>query len=474
MTKALWIGKDNAPASSGKTFETYDPSTGEVLDELARGDKEDVDNAVAAATSSFESGWGKLSNRKRSKILWRIGELIEQNVKALAELESADAGKPIKNTRRADIPLSAETFQYFAGWASKIHGQTIPVATPHLNYTMREPIGVVGAITPWNFPLLLAARKVAAALAAGNTVVLKPPEEASLTCLELGRLALEAGAPPGTLNVVTGYGEEAGAALVAHPGVGKIAFTGSTEVGKLIQRSAADTLKRVSLELGGKCPNIVFADADLDKAIPGAVRAAYYNNGQVCTAGSRLLVEDAIHDQVVEGVIEGAKKLKRGAATDPKTDLGPLVSKAQHDRVVGYIDKGGQEGASCVVGGTTASPGWFVDATVFDGVESSMVIAQEEIFGPVVSVIRFSDVEAAARIADATPYGLAAGIWTKDVSRAHRLASQLRAGTVWINSYNMYDSASPYGGMKASGFGRENGEAVMHEMTESKSIWVAL
>jgi acyl-CoA reductase-like NAD-dependent aldehyde dehydrogenase len=470
----LWIDGKEQDADDGRVIDTENPTTGGTLTTLARAGARDVDRAVASARRSFESGWGKLRGDERARILWKVGELINERVEKLAHLETRDTGKPISNARRIDVPRSADAFFYFSGWATKIHGQTIPVRGPFLNYTVREPLGVVGAIIPWNFPLLLASRKVAAALAAGNTVVLKPPEEASLSSVELGRILLDAGAPPGTLNVVTGVGEEAGAALVAHPGVDKISFTGGTATGRIILKSAADTLKRVTLELGGKSPNIVLADADLAAAVPAAVRAAFYNQGEICTAGSRLLVEEKMLDRVLDGVVDGTRKMVVGDPLDEKTHMGPLVSSEHHQRVVGYIERGESEGAEKLTGGARQGKGFFVEPTVFSKVNSDMTIAREEIFGPVLSVLAFHDLDEAARIANATEYGLAAGIWTRDVGKAHALAARIQAGTVWINTYNVFDDASPYGGYKQSGIGRENGEEVLRELTQVKSVFVTL
>jgi aldehyde dehydrogenase (NAD+)/phenylacetaldehyde dehydrogenase len=469
----LWIDNAAVPAASGETFPTANPSTGETLAELARGQRADVDTAVASARRAFP-GWARTDPNERQRILWKAGELILANVTTLARLETLDTGKPITNATTIDIPRTADTFFYFAGWATKLTGDTIPVRGPFLTYTVREPLGVIGAIIPWNFPILLAARKIAPALAAGNTVVLKPPEEASLSSLELARILAEAGLPPGVLNVVTGHGEEAGAALVDHPDVAKISFTGGTDTGRIIMRSAANTLKKLSLELGGKSPNIVFADADVKTAAKAAVGAAFYNQGELCTAGTRLLVERRIHDEVLDIVATGARALVPGDPLDPGTQMGPLVSAAHHRRVLGYLDRGDAEGARRVTGGAHEGPGWFVSPVVYAGVSPEMAIAREEIFGPVLSVIPFDDLDDAARIANTTEFGLAAGIWSRDIGRAHALAGRLQAGTVWINTYNRFDAAAPYGGVKQSGFGRENGRAVLDEVTQTKTVWVGL
>jgi aldehyde dehydrogenase (NAD+)/phenylacetaldehyde dehydrogenase len=471
----LWIDNKDVDALAGETFTTTNPATGAPLATLARAKREDVDRAVTSATKAFAS-WSVMDPNERARILWKAGELVMGRLEELARLESIDTGKPIANARLIDVPRTADTFFYFSGWATKLGGETIPVRGAVLNYTLREPLGVIGAIIPWNFPLLLAARKIAPALTVGNTVVIKPPEEASLTTILLAKILAEAGVPEGVLSVITGYGEECGAALVEHPGVAKISFTGGTDTGRIIMRTAASTLKRVSLELGGKSPNIVFADADVATAAKAAVTAAFYNQGELCTAGSRLLVERSVHDQVLEAVANGAKALVPGDPLDPKTQMGPLVSAEHRDKVVGYVQAGESEGAKRVAGEPRAKgdAGYFVNPTVFSGVAEKMKIAREEIFGPVLSVIPFEGVEEAARIAGATEFGLAAGIWTRDVAKAHALAARLRAGTVWINTYNRFDAASPYGGYKQSGFGRENGRAVLDELTQLKSVWVAL
>jgi aldehyde dehydrogenase (NAD+) len=470
---SLWLENQEVPALSGETIPTYAPGTGTVLAHLPRARREDVDRAVASSKKAFES-WSKLDPNERQRILWKAGEAVLERLEDLAYREAVDVGKPIVNARTIDVPRTADTFFYFAGWATKLQGETIPVRGPFLNYTIREPLGVIGAIIPWNFPLLLGARKIAPALAAGNTVVLKPPEEASLSCLLLARCLADAGLPPGVLNVVTGLGEEAGAALVDHPDVAKITFTGGTETGKLIMRNAAATLKKVSLELGGKSPNIVFADADVTAAARAAVTAAFYNSGELCTSGSRLLVERRVHDEVLDIVASGAKALVTGDPLDHKTQVGPLVTKEHLARVQGYVQKGDAEGARRVAGGDPFEPGFFLRPTVYADVHTGMSIAREEIFGPVLSVLPFEGLEEAARIADATEFGLAAGIWTKDVGKAHALAAKIRSGTVWINTYNRFDAASPYGGVKQSGFGRENGFAVLEEVTQRKSVWVAM
>jgi phenylacetaldehyde dehydrogenase len=467
---------------SGKTFPTYNPATGEVMAQIAEGDREDINLAVTAARNAFEKGpWRKLTVSERGKLIWKLGDLLEENLEEFAELESLDNGKPLAVARVADIPLAADLFRYMAGWATKIEGNTIPISVPYtpgaryLAYTLREPVGVVGQIIPWNFPLLMAAWKLGPALATGNTVILKPAEQTPLTALRLGELIQQAGFPDGVVNIVPGYGETAGAALAAHPGVDKIAFTGSTEVGRLIVQAAARNLKKVSLELGGKSPNVVFADVDLDAAIAGAASAIFFNHGQCCCAGSRLFVEKKVFDKVVDGVADKASQIKVGHGFDPAIDMGPLVSKEQLDRVCGYLESGFSEGAKAVVGGhRVGDKGYFVEPTVLVNTNSNMKVVQEEIFGPVVTAIPFDDTSELVAQANNSEYGLAAGIWTRDIQKANRLAADLRAGTVWINCYNIFDAALPFGGYKQSGWGREMGHEVLEQYTEVKAVCSAM
>ena len=477
--RGLWIDNESVPSASGGTFTTTNPATGEVLAEVAEGTAEDVARAVESAHAALASkAWRRTDAHKRSRLLWRLADLIERNAQAIAETETRDNGKPIFESRYVDVPSVVENFRYFAGLADKIQGETIPVKGPFLNYTLREPVGVVGCIVPWNFPLSLATWKVAPALACGNAVVLKPAMETPLTALLLGELAAEAGFPPGILNVVPGRGTRAGAAMVRHPGVDAIAFTGSTEVGKTIMREAADTLKKVSLELGGKSPNIVFADADLGSAVRGANTGIFYGKGEVCAAGSRILVQEAVYEEFLDGLAARANRMAVGDPMGPRTRMGAIVSRRQQEVVLGYIDAGKADGARLVAGGKAATvngKGNFVQATIFADVTPEMRIAQEEIFGPVAAVIAFTDTADAVEKANQTIYGLAAGIWTRDVGRAHRIAREVRAGTVWINTYNQYDSGSPFGGYKQSGFGRDLGyQAALDKYTQVKSVWVAL
>ena len=470
-------------AQDGETFEVFNPATEEVLARVADCKKADVDRAVAAARRAFDSGpWPNMSPSQRGRILWKIGDLILENLEELAQLESLDNGKPINVARAADVPLAADLFHYMAGWATKIEGNTIALSVPYTPgaqyhaYTRREPIGVVAQIIPWNFPLLMAAWKLGPVLTAGCTVVLKPAEETPLSALRLAQLCLDAGLPPGVLNVVTGFGETCGAPLAAHPHVDKVAFTGSTEVGKLIVKAAANDLKKVTLELGGKSPNIVLDDADLDVAIPGASSAIFFNHGQCCCAGSRLFVQEKRYDRVLEGVSEAAKKIRLGPGLDPETQMGPLVSKVQFERVTGFLKSGREEGARTVAGGNRhGSSGYFVQPTVLDGTQENMRVYQEEIFGPVVTVTPFKEADDdLIRRANDTVYGLAAGIWTGDMRRAHRIANKLRAGTVWINCYNIFDASMPFGGYKQSGWGREMGHEVLNNYLETKSVCAAI
>ena len=467
------------PAASGKTFDSLNPADGSLLARVPDSDREDVDRAVQSARRAFEHGvWRRMTPSERGKLLWRVGDLLLEHAEEFAELESLDNGKPRTVARVADVPLAADLFHYMAGWATKIEGNTIPISVPYAPgarfhaFTVREPVGIVGQIIPWNFPLLMAAWKLGPALASGNCVVLKPAEQTPLSALRLGELLLKAGLPEGVVNIVTGYGESAGAALAAHEDVDKVAFTGSTEVGKLIVRAAAGNLKKVSLELGGKSPNIVFKDAaDLEAAIQGAANAIFFNHGQCCCAGSRLLVEKAVFDEVVAGVAKAAKKIKVGSGLAPDTQMGPLVSEEQLNRVTRYLDQGRQEGACYVAGGRRlGEQGYFVQPTVATDVNPKMSIVQEEIFGPVVVAEPFTRLEEVIPRANATPYGLAAGVWTNDIAKAHRVAAELKAGTVWINCYNVFDAALPFGGYKQSGWGREMGHEAVQLYTETKAV----
>jgi len=476
--RKMLINGNWVDAVSGKTFPTYDPSTGEVLATVTEGDRADIDLAVKAARNAFDTGpWRKMSASERGRLIWKLADLIEAHAEEFAYLESLDNGKPLTVARAADVPLAVDLFRYMAGWTTKLEGNTIPLSVPYtpgakyFSYTLREPVGVVGQIIPWNFPLLMAAWKLGPALASGCTIVLKPAEQTPLSALRLGELIIEAGFPEGVVNVVPGYGETAGAALAAHDGVDKIAFTGSTEVGKLIVHAATGNLKRVSLELGGKSPNVVFKDADMDLAISGAASSIFFNQGQCCCAGSRLYVEKAVFDQVVEGVAERAKKIRVGPGLDAKTQMGPLVSVEQMDRVCGYLESGFSQGAKAIAGGhKTGDKGYFVEPTVLVNTKDQMKVVQEEIFGPVVVAMPFTDPEELVPRANDNVYGLAAGVWTRDISKAHRMAEQLQAGTVWINCYNIFDAALPFGGYKQSGWGREMGHDVLNNYTQTKAV----
>ncbi len=476
--KKLYIDGEWVDALSGKTFPTLDPATGEVLSEVPEAGAEDVDRAVKAARKAFDDGrWSDLSPHKRARVLYRIASLIDEHRDELAQIETLDNGKPVAQAG-GEMVAVAETFRYYAGWASKVYGDTNPTAANMFSYTLREPVGVCGQIIPWNFPAVMAAWKIAPAIALGNTVVLKPAEQTPLSALRIAELCHEAGLPKGVLNVVTGPGST-GAAIVEHPEVDKIAFTGSTEVGREIMRNASGTLKRVSLELGGKSPNIIFADSDLGPAVQASLWGIFVNAGQVCTAGSRLLVEKSVHEEVVERLKSSVSQFKLGHGLEPGTTMGPVVSEEQLRRVVGYIEEGKKAGADLVVGGSRPEgagleAGYFVEPTIFDYVDNKMKIAQEEIFGPVLSVIPFEGVEDAVRKANDVIYGLAAAVWTKDITKAHRLARAIRAGTVWINTYNVTDLGVSFGGYKQSGFGRELGKYSIDLYTQIKSVFVQL
>ncbi|MFB3917354.1 MAG: aldehyde dehydrogenase family protein [Terriglobales bacterium] len=477
--RQLFIGGRWVDAASGKTFPTYDPSTGEVLARVAEAGWEDINRAVKAARAAFDTGpWRKMTASERGRLMWKLADLIESHLEEFAQLESLDNGKPVAVARVADVPLTVDLFRYMAGWATKIEGNTIPVSVPrgrYFAYTLREPVGVVGQIIPWNFPLLMAGWKLGPALATGCTVVLKPAEQTPLSALRLGELIAEAGFPDGVVNIVPGYGETAGAALAAHPEVDKVAFTGSTEVGKLIVQAAAGNLKKVSLELGGKSPNVVFKDANMDIAIPGAASAIFFNHGQCCCAGSRLYVEKDVFDEVVDGVAAHAKKIKLGPGMVAGTQMGPLVSEEQLTRVCGYLDSGKAEGAKAIVGGKRyGDKGYFVEPTVLVDTTENMKVVKEEIFGPVVTAMPFGDPGELITRANDSPYGLAAAVWTRDLSKAHTVVSELRAGTVWINCYNVFDAALPFGGYKQSGWGREMGHDVLEMYTETKAVCARL
>ncbi|HKY89869.1 MAG TPA: aldehyde dehydrogenase family protein [Nevskiaceae bacterium] len=480
--KVLVDGKWVA-AKSGKTFEVHNPANGQVIAHAAACEKADVDAAVIAARKAFEAGpWKTMTPSERGRIVWKIGDLILKYTEELAQLEAIDNGKPIAVARAADVVLAADIFHYMAGWATKIEGNALSLSvpyTPGVEYqalTRKEPVGVVAQIIPWNFPLLMAAWKLAPVLAAGCTVVMKLAEETPLSGLRLAEIMQEAGVPDGVVNILTGFGETCGAPLAAHPGVDKVAFTGSTEVGKLIVKAASNDLKKVTLELGGKSPNIVLDDADLDVAIPGAAMAIFFNHGQACCAGSRLFVQEKVYDKVVQGVADLARKIKVGPGLDPTTEMGPLVSQTQLDRVSGYLASGREQGARALCGGgRIGEQGYYVAPTVLDGATDQMKVYQEEIFGPVVAAVPFKSVDDdLIRRANDTIYGLAAGVWTTNVGKAHKIANRLRAGTVWVNCYNIFDASMPFGGYKQSGWGREMGHEVLKNYLETKSVCVAL
>ena len=469
---------DGQWVESAKKFDTINPATGEVLTQIAAASPEDVDRAVAAARRAFEDrngAWRKLSASERGRLIWKLADLLETNVDEFAELETLDNGKPIFESRYVDMPMVVDVLRYYAGWATKIHGETVNTFETAFTYTLREPVGVVGMIVPWNFPLLLASWKLGPALACGNTVVWKPASQTSLTALRFGELAMEAGVPAGVLNIVTGPGE-VGRAMVKHPGIDKIAFTGSTEVGKEIMRGAADSLKRLTLELGGKSPNIVFADSDIDNAVKGAITGIFYGKGEVCNAGSRLFVESKVQDEFLEKLAARAAKMRPADPLDPKTRMGALVSQEQMQTVLGYIEAGKKEGAKLVAGGNRVSvdggKGFFIEPTIFRDVRNDMKIAREEIFGPVLAALSFDDLDEVIEMANQNEYGLASAVWTRDVKKAHMISRRLKAGTVWINTYGLMDASLPFGGYKSSGFGRELGARALEHYTENKSVWL--
>jgi aldehyde dehydrogenase (NAD+) len=477
----LFIDGKYEDAVSGKTIPVINPATGEQLTTVPDASAEDVDRSVRSARRTFESGvWRNMKVSEREKIIWRVGELIEKNKEELGMLESLNNGKTFREALRGDIPPSWDIFYYYAGWTRKIYGETIPVDGDYLNYTLREPVGVVGMVTAWNYPMLLAAWKVAPALATGCSMVIKPSEMTPLTTMKLAEYCVEAGVPEGVVNVVTGYGPTAGEALARHMEVDKIAFTGSVRTARALLKASADSnLKRLSLELGGKSPNIVFADADLERAVNSAFWGIYANKGEVCSAGSRLLVHEKIYDEFVNTLAERARKMKVGNPLDPSSEMGAQISKTQMERILGYIESGKQDRARLVCGGERdvegdKARGYYIKPTIFADVTAQMKVAQEEIFGPVLVALKFKDEQEAAEIANSTIYGLVSAVWTRDIRVAHRMARNIKAGSVWINDYNCFDSASPFGGYKQSGFGREMGAHALESYTQVKSVWVSL
>ncbi|MBI2812158.1 MAG: aldehyde dehydrogenase family protein [Candidatus Melainabacteria bacterium] len=478
--KQLLIDGKWVNAESGKTFETRNPATDQVIGKVAEGSKADVDKAVKAARKAVEDGpWRKMSTAQRAKLMFKLADLIEKNADQLAQLETLDNGKPINESKHIDVPQTIETFRYYGGWATKIEGETINANPNMFTYTLREPVGVVGQIIPWNFPMLMAAWKLGPALACGNAIVLKPAEQTPLTALRIGELILEAGFPEGVVNIITGYGaDSAGSAISNHMDIDKVAFTGEDKTGREIVKASVGNLKRVSLELGGKAPNIVFADADIDAAVKGAITGIFFNQGQVCCAGSRLFLEKSIHDEFMSKLLARVAKMQQGPGMDEKTQIGPQVSKDQQDRILSYIDIAKKEGASVACGGDAPAgdlaKGYFVKPTIFTGVNNDMRIAQEEVFGPVLAVIPFNTVEEVAEQANKITYGLSGAVWTSDVKKAHKLAAQIKAGTVWVNCVNMLDPAIPFGGYKMSGYGRELGKHSIDLYTNIKSVWVNL
>jgi aldehyde dehydrogenase (NAD+) len=471
---------DGQWVEGAKKFDTINPASGEVITQIAQASAGDVDHAVAAARKAFEDragAWRKMSASERGRLIWRLADLLEKNIDEFAELETLDNGKPIFESRYVDMPMVIDVLRYYAGWATKIHGDTVNTSETAFTYTLREPVGIVGMIVPWNFPLLLASWKLGPALACGNTIVWKPASLTPLTALRFGELSVEAGLPAGVLNVITGNAE-VGRQLVRHSGIDKIAFTGSTEVGKEIMRGSADSMKRITLELGGKSPNIVFADSDIDGAVKGAITGIFYGKGEVCNAGSRLFVESKVQDEFLEKLVARAKRMQPADPLDPKTRMGAIVSQEQMNTVLGYIDAGKKEGAKLIAGGNRVSvdgsKGYFIEPTIFGGVSNDMKIAQEEIFGPVLATLKFDDPDEVVAMANKNPYGLAAAVWTRDVKKAHVVSRQLRAGTVWINTYGLMDAALPFGGYKSSGFGRELGKNAIEHYTEVKTVWMNL